>query len=521
MKTITKIILSNFKRFETFELDCDESLNILIGDNEAGKSSVLLALDLALSGSRSKAETIGLETLFNVDVVNRFLAGSKKYCDLPKLYVELYLSEQNNADFNGKNNSKGIVCDGLRMECEPIDEYSKEIAEVLKDEHHNFPFEFYAVKFTTFADQPYLPQKRPIKHLIIDSSQINNEYATREYTRSVYSAHATVLERNKHENLYRMSKSVFKSESLNELNEKLLSYKFAVRTNPRSNLESDLVITELDIPIDSKGKGRQCLIKTEFALMKNRTGHSLDVLLLEEPENHLSHSNMKRLIARISESEKKQLFIATHSSQICARLDLRKTVLLGKGSSAVRLKNLSEETAIFFIKAPDNNVLEFALSAKVMLVEGDAEFILLDALYKKHPGQVTLEKDGVHVISVGGTSFKRYLELARLLAIKTAVVRDNDGDYQSNCVDRYADYVLPHIQVFSDKDPARSTFEICLYLDNKAICDELFQPGRIKLTVQDYMLKNKTDAAFELLSKKEAALAAPAYLSEAIAWIRA
>jgi putative ATP-dependent endonuclease of OLD family len=60
-----------------------------------------------------------------------------------------------------------------------------------------------------------------------------------------------------------------------------------------------------------------------------------------------------------------------------------------------------------------------------------------------------------------------------------------------------------------------------LYLDNKAICDELFQPGRIKLTVQDYMLKNKTDAAFELLSKKEAALAAPAYLSEAIAWIRA
>lgn len=521
MKTITKIILSNFKRFEAFELECDESLNVLIGDNEAGKSSVLLALDLALSGSRSKVEAIGLETLFNLDVINRFLVGEKKYDDLPKLFVELYLSEQNNADFNGKNNSKGIVCDGLRMECEPIDEYGKEIAEVLKDEHHNFPFEFYAIKFTTFADQPYLPQKRPIKHLVIDSSQINNEYATREYTRSVYSAHATVLERNKHENLYRKSKSVFKGGPLGELNDKLPNYKFAVRTNPRSNLESDLVITELDIPIDNKGKGRQCLIKTEFALMRNKAGHSLDVLLLEEPENHLSHSNMKRLIARISESEKKQLFIATHSNQICARLDLRKAVLLGKGAHPVRLKDLSEETATFFIKAPDNNVLEFALSAKVMLVEGDAEFILLDALYKKHPGEVTLEKDGVHVISVGGTSFKRYLDLAKLLGIKTAVVRDNDGDYQSNCVDRYADYALPHVQVFSDKDPDRRTFEICFYRDNKAICDELFLPGRVKLTAQDYMLKNKTEAAFELLSKKEATLSAPAYLSDAIAWIRA
>ncbi|MCW5223547.1 ATP-dependent endonuclease [Verminephrobacter aporrectodeae subsp. tuberculatae] len=520
MKTITRIILSNFKRFETFELECDESLNILIGDNEAGKSSVLLALDLVLSGSRSKVEAIGLETLFNLDVVKRFLDGEKKYEDLPKLFVEIYLSEQNNADLNGKNNSKGIMRDGLRMACEPIDEYSKEIAEVLKDEHHNFPFEFYAIKFTTFADQPY-SQRRPIKHLVIDSSLINNEYATREYTRSVYSAHATVLERNKHENLYRKSKSVFKSGSLGDLNEKLPNYKFAVRTDPRSNLESDLVITEQDIPINSKGKGRQCLIKTEFALMRNNAGHSLDVLLLEEPENHLSHSNMKRLIARISESEKKQLFIATHSNQICARLDLRKAVLLGKGDSPVRLKDLSEETATFFIKAPDNNVLEFALSAKVMLVEGDAEFILLDALYKKHPGEVTLEKDGVHVISVGGTSFKRYLDLAKLLGIKTAVVRDNDGDYQSNCVDRYADYAVSHIRIFSDKDPGRDTFEICFYQDNKTICDELFLPRRVKLTAQDYMLKNKTEAAFELLSKKEAALSAPAYLSEAIVWIRA
>lgn len=518
MKTITKIVLSNFKRFKNSELSFDDKLNILIGDNEAGKSSVLLALDLALSGSKSKVETIGLETLFNNEVVSTFLAGTKKIADLPTLFVEVYLSEQDNVELNGKYNSKAFVCDGLRFWCEPVDQYSKEIAEVLKEENANFPFEYYAINFTTFGGSTYSGFKKHLKHLIIDSSQINNDYATREYTRSIYGANASVLERNRNEYLYRKSKAAFKKDALAGLNEKLPLYKFSVRTNPKSNLESDLVITENDIAIESKGKGRQCFIKTEFALRKEQ---SLDILLLEEPENHLSHTSMKRLIHRISESEKKQVFITTHNSLICTRLDLRKAILMHSGGAKpVILRDLPETTAKFFIKAPDNNVLEFVLSSKVILVEGDAEFILLDALYKKQPGNSSLEKDGVHVISVGGTSFKRYLDLARLLGIKTAVVRDNDGDYQKNCVNAYADYANGCIRVFSDKDPAMGTFEKCFYKDNKVACDELFQPGRVTLSTEDYMLKNKADAAFELLDKKEAGLVAPAYIQEAIAWIK-
>ena len=43
-----------------------------------------------------------------------------------------------------------------------------------------------------------------------------------------------------------------------------------------------------------------------------------------------------------------------------------------------------------------------------------------------------LEDSNIHVISVDGTSFKRYLDLAKLLDIKVTVIRDNDGDYQKN-----------------------------------------------------------------------------------------
>ena len=182
------------------------------------------------------------------------------------------------------------------------------------------------------------------------------------------------------------------------------------------------------------------------------------------------------------------------------------------------LNDLSDETAKFFIKAPNHNILELVLSKKVILVEGDAEYILMESLYGKVKGNAPSE-DGIHIISVGGTSFKRYMELSKLLNIRTAVIRDNDNDYQKNCIDNYDDYLADGITVYADKDKTRYTFEVCMYQDNKDVCNELFSRGKIKLDPQDYMLKNKTTAAFKLLDEKSEELIVPAYIQEAIEWI--
>jgi putative ATP-dependent endonuclease of OLD family len=520
--TINKLVLRNFRRFRTLELEFDPELNILVGGNEAGKSSVLQALDIVLSASRSKVEALGLETLFNVDCVAEFLSGERKIENLPELLVEVYLDGIDGPhDLDGRNNSKGADHLGIRLVCKPVDEFTKEIQAILAEKHESFPFEYYHAYFLTFGGEVIFPQRKPLKHLLIDSSQINNEYATREYTRSIYAAHTTNVQRNLHSFEYRKAKSRFKDDVFKEMNEALGTYKFDVRTSPKASVETDIIITEGDIPIDSKGKGRQCFIKTEFALRNPK--HALDVLLLEEPENHLSHVHMHKLIDRIRSSARKQLFIATHSSFVATRLNLKKVLILSEEnpSQPASLKNLSQETANFFMKAPDNNLLELALCEKAILVEGDAEFILVDALYKNNANGACTYADGVHVISVDGTSFKRYLELAKLLGIKVAAIRDNDGDYQTNCVANYVDFVSTSIMIFADANDARNTFEICMYEDNTNICDNLFLAGRKQLTVQQYMLKNKTNAAFKLLEMNGAELVAPKYIQEAIAWIRA
>jgi putative ATP-dependent endonuclease of OLD family len=122
---------------------------------------------------------------------------------------------------------------------------------------------------------------------------------------------------------------------------------------------------------------------------------------------------------------------------------------------------------------------------------------------------------------VDGTSFKRYLELASLLGIRVAVLRDNDKDYQANCVENYKHHLSESIQIFSDEDNARYTFEVCVYQDNKSICDDEFLAARATLTVEEFMLKNKTDAAFKLLEKRGEELIPPDYIKRAVAWIRA
>ncbi|MCK5778326.1 MAG: AAA family ATPase [Rhodospirillales bacterium] len=520
MKKITKVRLHNFKRFRNFETDFDDSLVLLIGDNESGKSSILQAMDVVISGSVSKVQTIGLESLFNAAVIEEFLGGKKKYENLPEMYIELYLNEQDNPDLNGRNHSlRPVDYDGLKLKCAPRDDLSEDINEILAQDHPNFPFEFYSISFTTFAGRSYTGYNKHLTHLLLDNTQINNEYATREYIKTVYHSAADEKEINKHQNEYRNHKSQFKDNVLKDMNANLEGYQFGIRTGAKANLETDLTILEGSIPLEDRGKGRQCFIKTEFALTRKQDKKPIDTLLLEEPENHLSHTNMANLVESISSSEDKQVFISTHNNMICSRLDLRKAVFLNSNSDTPTLLSaLRDDTAKFFMKAPDNNVLDLILSKKVLLVEGDAEFILMDAFFNRTTGE-ELRGSGVHIISIGGTSFKRYLELATLLNIKAAVVTDNDGDIEK-CKARYADYETDQAKVFFDAAADRRTFEIAMYQDNTLICDELFGEDRKTLTVQDYMLSNKADVAFELLDKKADALTVPQYIQEAIQWIR-
>ena len=139
--TIRKIRLMNFKRFRNYVIEPNPRVNVFVGDNEVGKSSMLEAIELVAGGSVHRIETIGLDTLLNADAVQEFNEGERIFDNLPELRIELYLNLEHfdQEGLNGKNNSEGCLADGIRLVCEPNPDYRNEIVEILKENKTYFP----------------------------------------------------------------------------------------------------------------------------------------------------------------------------------------------------------------------------------------------------------------------------------------------------------------------------------------------------------------------------------------------
>lgn len=516
---IVKIRLINYKRFRDFTIKPNERINILIGDNEVGKSSILNAIDLVASGNVRRIESIGIDNLLNIDSVKAFNAGDRIFEKLPILKIELYLSGDFDCSMNGKNNSDNTVCDGIRLICEPNLDYYSEINSILKSNSEYFPYDYYSIRFSTFADEGYTGYRKKLRSIIIDSTTMSSEYATDDFIRRMYRRYTEddAKERANHKSCYRQMRLKYQVEGLEGLNSRVpkdKQYSFGLKSGSAMELESDLMIYENEIGIDNKGTGRQVFVKTDFAL--ERSGDNIDVILIEEPENHLSFVNLRKLIQRVTDTKSGQLFITTHNSMISTRLELQNLLIMHKESTnePVMLKNISEETAKYFMKAPPASIVEFVLSTKTLLVEGPSEYMLLDKFYRSHIGN-SPEKDGVHIIDVRGLSFKRYLEIAKMTGAKVAVLTDNDSDADTNCKQKYIEFSSDsNIEIFYGPNNSKRTFEVVIYSDNTSLCNSLFGND-----AQKFMLHNKTEAAYTLLSQSSV-ITIPDYMKRAIEWIR-
>ena len=78
-----------------------------------------------------------------------------------------------------------------------------------------------------------------------------------------------------------------------------------------------------------------------------------------------------------------------------------------------------------------------------------------------------------------------------------------------------------NIKVYADTNNERYTFEVAVYQDNTVDCNELFSAERRTLSVVDYMLANKAEAAYKLLTQKSETINVPQYIRDAFVWVNA
>lgn len=514
---IKTIKIKNFKQFKNLDLNLNPKRNIFIGENGAGKSSIIEGISYVLSGNDKVIEKVGKQSLFNTEIINDFLISDREYNNLPVLSIEIFIDSNANFELEGKHNSEGEEFSGLVMKIEPNDTYSEEISKSLR-ESDTFPFDYYKIDFKTFDGRNYNSYKRYLRYSFIDSSRINSSNATQRFIENLYKEEVSANDRIRLQHEYRKQTETF---STNELNfDKEGEYELSLSSHRGRFLEENLTIRKENVDISQLGKGDHMFFNIDFAL--SRSQKVSNIVLIEEPENHLSHLNMHKLIRKMVEAEENQVFIATHSNMITTRLDLQNAIFLANGS-AIKLEDLDDETARFFMKAPDTNVLDFILANKIILVEGNAEYILLSSLFKRMFGTELYNKN-IAIISVGGLSFKRYLNIALELGKKVAVITDNDGDYAKNILDLYNEYQSDNIKVFAPENEEDYTFEVSIYRNNTSLLDRTLKTPQMSNGFQDYMLANKAESAFRILEKiyeddfyNEFTI--PKHLCEACQWI--
>ncbi len=88
---IKELIIHNYKLFDHFELVLNNDLNIIVGDNETGKSTILEAVNLALTKKLNGrfVENELTSFLFNNKTVQNFIIEIKagKKPKPPSIYV--------------------------------------------------------------------------------------------------------------------------------------------------------------------------------------------------------------------------------------------------------------------------------------------------------------------------------------------------------------------------------------------------------------------------------------------------
>lgn len=451
---ISEVKIKNFKSFkEDFSIKLDPKLNIIVGQNEAGKTTILEAIHLACSGvfdGKIIKNEIS-QNLFNKECVDRYidsLNGDNPERP-PEISIEIFFDDIDDELYKGDFNSykDGDYC-GFIFKIAYNEAFDEIYSEFVNSESKitSLPVEYYDVSWTTFARKKIQPRDLKFKSSFIDSSSIKTisgcdvhftkilrDCLTDEDKVKISQSHRKLIDdfRNNPEVININNKIQEQSKISNK------NISISVELQTKNAWENTLTTLMDGIPYTYVGKGEQAIVKTNLALLSEKTKKA-SIILIEEPENHLTYAKLNELVYTIQNNNiDKQIIITTHSSFVANKLGLSNLRLIND-KKILSLKSLSPETYEFFNKISGYDTLRLILANKMILVEGDSDELIVQKAYLDKFGHLPIV-DNIDVMSVG-ISFLRFLEIAENLNIKVSVVTDNDGNI-SSLESKYANYI--------------------------------------------------------------------------------
>lgn len=529
---IDKIRIQNYRVFRDFKVEFNEGLNIVVGNNDVGKSTLFEAIHLALTGriGRNRLAYELTPYLFNKDAAEEFVqaVNAGDPATPPEIIIDLFLEETpQTAAFIGANNLEKENAPGLRLRVAFDSSFQEEYDKFIETKDITLvPSEYYAVEWKDFSGRSITARGVQIATSIIDASTIRLQSGVDYYLQQIIKDRLTTNERADLARAYRSVREEFSgngsveaiNEKLNEakgsLTEKELS--LGIDASQAAAWERSLTPHLDSIPFQLIGRGDQNAIKILLAMDRER--EKSDVVLIEEPENHMSPSSLTELLARISKHcDEKQVLIATHNSYVLNKLGLENLILI-HGQAATRLTDLDEDTWKYFMKLPGYDTLRIVLSRKAILVEGPSDDLVVQRAYRDAHGKAPMD-DGVDVISVGGKACKRFLKLAKPLNKDVVALVDNDGRTVDEIEQEFSELTSDSIKVHAGDPALGHSLEPQIVKSNElaALNGVLSTDFATLDELEEYMSKssNKTEVALQIFESSDS-IEMPPYIKEAV-----
>jgi predicted ATPase len=471
---IRKVCIRNYRRFRKFDIELQPGINVLVGCNGSGKSTLIEAIDLALTGrvhGRFLAQGVS-PYLINLEATRDYFQQLRESGasnpQPPKMIIDVFLDDEDAEILRGTNNLDNEDACGVRIQAQLSGEFHTEYQNFLKSPGSTVlaPTEYYNVEWLGFSGNPVNARSVPTSTTVIDPTMIRLQAGVDYHLQQILTRCLDPKERVELSRQYRGVREEFSErESVKAINKRLSDedgtltdrkLSLATDISQRYAWESGLAAHLDDLPLHLAGQGDQNALKTLLAIGQRADG--AEIVLIEEPENHLSFSYLRKLIKSIEDRcASKQLIVATHSTFVLNKLGLQSLLLLSE-NGATRIVDLPPDTVDYFKKLSGFDTLRLVLSKGAILVEGPSDELVVQRGYLDAKGRLPID-DGIDVISVG-LSHKRFLELAIRLKRRVWVVTDNDGKTVQEKEVQFAEYLLHDcVSLHTGKDPKFNTLE--------------------------------------------------------------